>query len=59
MKWRSFSKGHREGTGVVPKYQAKSFMLRGNCFVVNILSHNITITWVGRKQRKLVKEADL
>ena len=35
---------------MVPRYQSTSFMLRGNCFVVNLLSYNITITWVVRKQ---------
>ena len=59
LTWRSFSNGRREGTCVVPRYQATSFMFRGNCFVVIILSHNIKITWVGRKQRKAAKAEDL
>ena len=46
---KSFRDGRREVTCVVPRYYATSFMFRGNCFVVNILSHNIKITWVRRK----------
>ena len=53
--WRSFRDGRREGTCVVPRYQATSFMLIRNCFVVNIPSHNIKFTWVGRKQRTATK----
>ena len=54
---RIFSDGQREVTRVVPRYQAKHFMFRGNCFLVTILSHNITITWVGRKQIMVAKVA--
>ena len=56
MTWRSFRDGQREGTCVVPRYQATSFMFRGNCFVVTILSQNSTITCVGRKQIIVAKE---
>ena len=58
LTWRSFSDGQREGTCVVPRYQVKSFMFRGNCFVVTILSHDSTITWVGRKQRIVATATD-
>ena len=58
MMWRSFSNGHMEGKCVVPRYQATSFMFRGNWFVVTILSYNITINWVGRKQIIAAKAAD-
>ena len=44
LTWRSFRNGRREGTCAVPRYQAKSFMFRGNCFVVNILSHALCST---------------
>ena len=58
MTWRSISGGRREGTCVVSRYQATSFIFGGNCFVGTILSHNITITWVVRKKRILPKAAD-
>ena len=57
LMWGRFSDCRRDGTCMVPRYQAKSFMFRGNCFVVTILSHNITTNWVGRKQRMLEKVA--
>ena len=46
------------GTCVFPRYQEKSFTFRGNCFVANILSHNVTITWVGRKKEIVSKAED-
>ena len=58
MMWRRFSNGRKEGTRVVPRYQATNFMFRGNCFVETILNNNITITWVGRKQRMAEKTED-
>ena len=58
MMWGSFVGGSREDTCVLPKYQAKTFMFRGNCFVVTILSHNITITWLGIIQRIIPKAED-
>ena len=58
MTWRRFIYGKREGTGVVKRYRAKSFMFRLKCFVVNILGHNITITLVGRNQGILENAED-
>ena len=43
---------------MVPRYQVTSSMFIGNCFVVTILSQNIMITWVGRKQRTAEKAVD-
>ena len=40
---------------MVSRYQETSFMFRGKRFVVAMLSHNIKLTWVGRKQRILSK----
>ena len=56
LTWRSFSNGWREGTGVVPRYKATSFMFRGNCFLVTTLIHNITTTWV--KEKKIVANTE-
>ena len=43
---------------MVPRYQTKSFMFRGNYLVVNILSHNIIIPWVGIKQIMVSNTSD-
>ena len=40
------------------KVPDEKIMLRGNCFVVTILSHNISITWVVRKKIILSKAED-
>ena len=36
----------------------RKYKFRGNFFVVTILSRNITITWMERKQRMVTKSAD-
>ena len=54
----SFIDGCREDTYVVPKYRVTSFMFRGNCFLVTILSHNITITLLVKNQRIVPKAKD-
>ena len=58
MTWKIFSNGWSDVTGVVPRYHTTGFMFRGNYFVVTILSHNIAITWAGRKQITAAKAED-
>ena len=49
---------YEEGYMCGSKVPGDKFMFRGNFFVVTILSHNITITWVGIEQIIVAKAED-
>ena len=55
---RSIGNGWREVTYVVSRYQMIRFMFRETGFLVTTSSHNITTTWVVRKQRIAAKVSD-